>query len=504
MENISEINSTSKLSDIKNAQIFNRHKMEFARIRKSTDSLMAVTDTSQANSRYNISNETVRQALLNKNVKDLRNLSEQFYRLSGEYRRLVHYAAQLLTFDYLVIPRPKAEAKPDKVNKGLQKILDYTKRAAIEETSYMIAFAVVKDGIFFGYEYELGNNQIAMLKLPTDFCRTRYKVNGVYQIEFDLKYFDQFRTEEVRADIFAGYPAEFEKAYMSYLKDTDLRWFALDPQFARAHMLEEPIPLFSSTFADLLELDEYKNLDKTKTKLSLYTLLVQKIPLNKDNELALYMEEIVDLHKNARGMIKNSAIDVLTTPCDIDAVTLDSGSNARVERDNVEKATNMIYTSAGTPVALFNAGSSTGSIGLNLSVKVDESLMLPLLKQFERWYQNKFIELSPSLEFGIMFPAITIFNRSEKIKEYRELATYGFPTKLLALTAAGVRQHDADFLLEYENTLLDLPNRMIPVVSSHTASASTEEGRPESEEPLSDEGDKTRDGEKNDERAKEE
>lgn len=491
------------LSEMEVAHTVNRVKMDFAKIRTS-DIKLAVSDTSLTGNRYNISVDSVRQALLNKDPKQLRQMSEQFYRLSGEYRRLVHYAAQILSFDYLVIPRPKPETKLEKISKNLQKILEYTKNAAIEETSYMIAFSVVKDGVFYGYEYTLGNNQISMLKLPADYCRTRYKVNGVYQVEFDLKFFEQFRTEEAKADIFAGYPPEFETAFNQYLKDSTLRWFALDPQFARAHMLEEPVPLFSSTFADLLELDEYKNIDKTKMKLSLYTLLVQKIPLNKENELALYMEEIEDLHKNARGMIKNSAIDVLTTPCEIDAVTLDSGKNARVERDNIEKATNMIYTSAGTPVALFNAGAGTGSIGLNLSVKVDESLMFPLLKQFERWYQNKFYELSPSLEFGIIFPPITIFNRNEKAKEYRELSTYGFPTKLLALTAMGIKQYDADFLLMYENTLMDLPNRMIPVVSSHTASSSDNTGRPESEEPLSEEGEVTRDANKNDDRAKEE
>ena len=340
-----------------------------------------------------------------------------------------------------------------------------------------------------------------MLQLPIEFCRTRFKINGVYQVEFDVSYFDSFTKKEDKEDAFSGFPPEFEKAYKAYERDRTLAWFALDPAFARAHMLEDSTPLFSAIFLDLLGLDEYKHIDKEKLKLSLYTLLVQKIPLNKDNELALYMEEIVDLHTNARGMIKNDGIDVLTTPCDIEAVTIEGPGASKMERDNIERATNMVYTSAGTPVALFNAGQNSGSIGLSLSVKVDESMMFPLLKQFERWYQNKFIELSPGLEFGIMFPPITIFNQSEKITEYREAASYGFPTKLLALTALGVRQYDASFLLEYENNLMDLPNRMIPLSSSYTMSG--KDGAPKSDEPLTEEGDSTRDKEKNKDRAKE-
>lgn len=493
------------MKEVINSADVKREEVNFSRIGKKDAGLVGRSHLTKPSDYQGMTTKldyrAVKSALENNNLQQLRSMSDQFFRISGEYRRLVNYAAQMLTFDYLIIPRVDLEKNIKKIEKGLEVILNYSKNAAIEETGYMIAFSVVKYGVFYGYEMELGNDQIAMLKLPIEFCRTRYKVNGIYQVEFDVSYFESFVSEEDRKDAFSGFPPEFEKAYKAYQRDRTAKWFALDPAFARAHMLEEPTPLFSSTFLDLLGLDEYKHIDKEKLKLSLYTLLVQEIPLNKDNELALYMEEIVDLHTNARGMIKNDGIDVLTTPCKIDAVTLDGHTGSKVEKDNIETATNMVYTSAGTPVALFNAGQNSGSIGLSLSVKVDESLMFPLLKQFERWYHNKFIELSPNLEFGIMFPPITIFNRSDKIEEYRESATYGFPTKLLTLTALGVRQYDASFLLEYENVLMDLPNRMVPLSSSHTLSGKA--GAPESDEPLSEEGDVTRDKEKNEDRAKE-
>ena len=480
-----------------------RIKMDFAKLSNSTP-LLLIKDSVTSQSRYAIRPDRVRQALETKNAVELRKISQYFYYLSGEYRRLVNYAAQLLTFDYLVIPRVEPTVMGTRnFQKNFKTILNYVQNAGIEETSYQIALAVVRDGIFFGYETELGNGQITMLSLPTDFCRTRYKINGIYQVEFDNKYFDNYRTQTELEEALEGFPPEFRINYKQYkTKGEDFRWSPLDPQYARAHMLDDGIPMFCAVFNDLLELDEYKAIDKTKMQLSVYTLLVQKIPLNKDGELGLYMEEIADLHNNARKLIKNSAIDVLTTPCEMEAVTLDSGANSKVERDNIQTATNMFYTSAGTPIALFNAGPNTGSIGLNLSVKVDESLMFPLLTQFERWYHNKFLELSPSMEFGIMFPPITIFNRTEKVKEYQNAATYGFPTRLLAMTAMGIRQYDSSYLLEYENMLLNLPDKMIPLASSHTLSSRA--GRPLSEDPLTPEGEATRDQEKNNDRAKEE
>lgn len=471
-------------------EVIKREKINFSTVRNSKYS-KKIAAGSEATQNQTLEAERVRRFIEQRNLTELRKISDTFYQLSGEYRRLVHYIAQLLTFNYLVIPRPSPEQTSEEISEALEMVLNYTKKAAIEETSYSIAFSVVKYGVFFGYETTMENGQITILSLPIEFCRARYKVNGVYQVEFSLKYFDQFRSDEDKQDAFDGFPAEFKKGYSKYLGNNKLEWLELDPQFARAHMLEEPSPLFSSIFLDLLRLDEYEKLDGIKANLDLYTLLIQKIPMTKDNELALYLEEIEDLHNNMRAIVGNTNIDVLTTPCDVEAINIDNNAMSRVERDNIDKATNMIYTSAGTPIALFNSGSHTGNVGLNLSVKVDESLMLPLLKQFERWYNNKLSYIYPSMEFSIIFPEITIFNRSEKVKEYREMAAYGFQTKLLTLTALGIHQQDAMHLLRYENELLGLSDRMIPLKSAHTGSG--EGGRPELDETeISDAGITTR------------
>ncbi len=486
-----------------------REKVDFSTIKKGGQGKKVIVEVRKPIQRYNLDPQHIRRYIQERNIEELRKLSDTFYQISGEYRRLVHYAANLLTFDHLIVPRVDFKTTSnDKIRQGMNVILDYLQKAAIEEISYTIAFSVVKYGVFYGYEVGMANDQIAMLSLPLGYCRTRYRISGVYQVEFDVSYFDTFRTDEERKAMLEGYPKEFQKGYEAYDKEKDprLRWIELDPLYARAHMFEEQTPLFSSVFLDLLILDEYQELDQIKAKLDLYTLLVQKIPLTKEGELALFMEEIQDLHGNMRQMVSNSHIDVITTPCEVDAINVDSGAKTRVEKDNIEKATNMVYTSAGTPIALFNSGAHTGSIGLNLSVKVDESLMFPLLKQFERWYNNKFAQLYPSIEFGILFPSITNFNRSDRVTEYREMATYGFPTKLLALTALGVRQYDADYLISYENELLNLPEKLVPLSSAHTGGGNIDDkgGRPLSDETdLGDAGIVTRDGEVNKNRAKE-
>ena len=85
---------------------------------------------------------------------------------------------------------------------------------------------------------------------------------------------------------------------------------------------------------------------------------------------------------------------------------------------------------------------------------------------------------------------------------YKEAATLGFPTKLLAMATVGLGQSQMKSLLFYENEMLGLPDLMIPTSSSHTQTGEEgKPGRPESDKPLSDEGQKTKDQEKNKNRA---
>ena len=115
------------------AETDSRDKMNFARIRN--EALIAIRDSSKSGTRYNLTADSIRRALTNKDPLSLRKLSEQFYRLSGEYRRLVDYAAGILTFDHLIIPRPEVKTNPKQIEKGFDTILTYAKNAEIGRAS---------------------------------------------------------------------------------------------------------------------------------------------------------------------------------------------------------------------------------------------------------------------------------------------------------------------------------------------------------------------------------
>lgn len=448
--------------------------------------------------------EQIFALLEQENDSKLRDASHYFYNISGEYRSLITYYANILTFDNLIIPsaKNKSNLSKDKFRDDFQKILDYCDNSYIPEASAFISAVIMMDGIFYGYE-RINGETITLQQLPPSYCRSKYKINDNYAVEFNLKFFDQYRDTEQKINLFKLFPDEFFGLYMDYKNGESIEWVQLNPEFARCHKIsDKQIPPLSPVFTELINLKEYKDIDKSKNEMDLYRLIVQKIPTDKDTgEPLLTLPEAQELHKNAKKMITQEGLDVLTTPLPVEAINLQE--KGQTLRDNLERATNSVYNTSTTSRLLFNSGSDGGSIGLTHSIKVDEVLMKPLLGQFKKWYEKKFKYLlgnTKNYRFEIMFPLITIFNRKEMFALYKEAATLGY-SKLLPLTALGIKQSTFMNLLDFENDYLKLHEKMIPLQTSYTQNG--EDGSPEKEiEDLTDKGLKTRTTEANKNRAK--
>ncbi|MCY9594001.1 hypothetical protein PC41400_14505 [Paenibacillus chitinolyticus] len=356
------------------------------------------------------------------------------------------------------------------------------------------------DGVFYGYERQL-DDVITLQQLPPQFCRSKYKINGSYAIEFNLRFFDTYKDIQLKLKLFEMFPEDFLQLYLDYKDGKSTEWVQLNPSYARCHKFQDDArPMLADIFPELINLKEYKELDKSKTKMDLYKLIVQKLPVDDDGEPTILLEEAKALHSNAKKMISQEGIDVLTTPLEVQGVNLqERGSTIN---DNINRANNMVFDEAGASRIIFNGGSDGGSIGLSYSINVDENTMFPLLDQFKRWYDNKFKSLvnTKNYWFENLFPEVTRFNWKEKYDQYKDAATLGY-SKLLPIVTMGIKQTTFLNLLQYENDLLGLNDLMSPLRSTHTQSG--EQGRPEQgEKSLSEKGIETRNKNGNKNRSK--
>lgn len=430
--------------------------------------------------------EQVERALDNKDIPMLREMSQHFYVASGEYRRMVDYMANVHTYRNMVTPVMIGErSEMDKFEDYHIKVMDYMAKAYIEETCAYITGIVIRDGAFYGYERIMPDGTIILQELPAKYCRSRYYINGVWGVEFDFKFFDTIRNADQKLAMLKAMPEEFLQLYNEYKRNssgTDANWKMLNEEFARCHKFESAeTPFFSALFPELVDLKEYKQMNKLQNKMDLYTVVVQKLPFDKDKGVLVHELEAQMIHKNAKQMISGDGVDVVTTPCDTDVLKIrNSGDTGK---NKIDDAVNIVYNTAGTSQVLFNSAKGTGSVGLDRGIKVDESVITPLLHQYERWYNNKlnkYIVKSRNFNFLVQFLGVTIFNEKEMVTQFKELATLGY-SKLAPVVASGIKQSTFINLLEYENNYLKLDEKMTPVSSTHTQNADGKGSKGESD-----------------------
>lgn len=481
------------------------NKREHVQFEKLVEGIYALNYKSNT-TRMKYTKEQIFKLLESGDEVKLREASQYFFGISGEYRRLVWLHSNILTFDYYVVPKIKdpENVPKEKLTREFRKILDYTDNSYVQETNRFISLIVVLDGVFYGYERQMGDN-ITLQQLPPNYCRSKYKIDGNHAIEFNLRFFDMYRDNDLKIEVFKLFPDEFFNLYIDYKNGrTKDEWVQLNSEFTRCHKLtDNPTPLLSTVFPELIGLKEYKELDKTQAQMELYKLIVQKLPIDKDSGVPIIpLEEGRELHKNAKKMITQEGIDVLTTPLDVQSINLkDSGQSLK---NNIERASTNIYNSSGNSKILFNGGTDGGSIGLDKSIKVDEAVMSPLLDQHKRWYDTKFkkITKAKNMSFSMEMPLITIFNRKEMVEMYTKLATSGY-SKILPIIASGIKQTTFLDMLAYENEYLGLQDIMIPLKTSHTL-GNDDTGHPQVDEgELSDKGRVTRETNANDNRSQE-
>ena len=421
----------------------------------------------------NIDNVSLKQMqsfysnLSDTNVNTLRDLSKSLEYNEVLYWKILRYYAYMFTWDYTYTLQEKDEPLTDEQYAELYKIASNT-----------------VDGMFlqvFGPELLLRlfsqgrvclttirNNTsktVSPICLPANYCRITGQTQfGVETIAFNFKYFaDLNKNAEDTAILLTQFPKEFTKLYNQYLVD-HIAWKELDPRYSGAiSMNDSGVPAFLKSYSSLQEYQQYKSNELEKNSQELEKILTLKIPTYQDR-LVLDVNEMVDTHQNLAPIVSRlKGVKLLTSYGDFDM--LDLRRNTVAERDVIDSSLKTFYQSLGVNSNLFTDNTVES---LKLSRSTDESLVFHYIKlitnflegALNNWYRSDF----KKSEVRIAVLDITIYNREEKLTQFRENATFGV-NKIEFMVASGIRQSllkDKQRLEEY----LDL--KLVPLTSSHT------------------------------------
>ena len=95
----------------------------------------------------------INKVIMDRDLKEMRNISNFYYHISGIYERICNYFAQLYRYDWYAVPEIFDETvKEDKILKDFSKVLNYLDNSYIKKVFGDIALEVMKNGCYYGYQ----------------------------------------------------------------------------------------------------------------------------------------------------------------------------------------------------------------------------------------------------------------------------------------------------------------------------------------------------------------
>ena len=425
--------------------------------------------------------EWVLKAIHNCDYEQMREISNFFYKTSGIYSRLCRYMAYLYRYDWMVTPYINEESNKveDKVLEKFYDVLTYLDNFGVKKFFGEVALKVIRYGSYYGYLIP-GKNKMTVQELPSNYCRTRFSVNGRPAVEFNMRFFDDYFKDSLqRMRMLNMFPQEFKKGYILFKEgklvpqfagDTN-GWYLLTTEnVIKFNINGEDFPAFISVIPAIIDLDNAKDLDRKKMAQELLKIIIQKMPLDKNGDLVFDVDEAQQLHNNAVSMLgKAIGVDVLTTFADVQVEDMDS-SRATATTDDLERVERSVYNEAGVSQMQFN---TDGNIALEKSILNDEASLYNLITQFEEFLNillDKFNKQPKKFYYRAQILTTTIYNYKDMSKLYKEQMQVGF-SKMLPQIALGQSQSSILANAYFENDILDLVNVFVPPMMSSTMNA---------------------------------
>lgn len=425
------------------------------------------------------------------NEKSLRTASQYMYTSSMQYQRLLKYYAGLYTGAYVISPlafnREQVKQKPDVFTKQYRKVTKILEVLNIPEVLFITTLIALIDGAYYGVL--LSDNSSAFLQtINPDYCKITAICDNSFLYSVDMTKI---------SNSLEFYPSEFTAMYNNYLK-TGERWqeVPLNVSFcikADASVTDFSIPPFAAVMPSLYRIENAEALRETADELSNYKMLAGQIPSD-DHGNPLMDEAIVEKYYSHIANALDERVGLALTPFKFDQFSFEGKDGAKDVSDISNVVANF-WATAGSSGLLHGQANDTAGV-TKLAIKNDETYVINIIQQFQRLI-NRFLKTSIGgvFKFKIMILPVTVFNKEEYLKYYKEAVSFGLGKSYYAATL-GIPQFDIDGLEYMEENLLPF-KELTPLKSSYNTS-SEDIGRPEEDETEMDtSGQQTRDDDTN-------
>ena len=402
------------------------------------------------------------------------------------YRRILEYFAYIYYNKYIISPIFEDGKKPNQ--KKLMKDYNAALRTLDEDIQVesftnkaLLDLLVEGETFYYNEEYKKGaNSYYKTIKLPTDYCMIIGTAGtpAVNIFAIDLTFIDTAMAELTKnqiltpEEVLKQYPKAIRAAYKEYKSGKVAnQWFVVPVENGIAFSTYDGRPPFAFLIKEIARIEKLEPLKDDYVSTNLTKLLVQLIDIDKEGNPEIDLELAAEFHKNLKAVAsKKNNVDAITTLAkEIDVLSLGETGDASKNYEFLQTYYDQYFDDAGVSAELFN---STSAGTLSESQKRDAIFMYKLREQIGTWF-NFYLgticakRIIKNSKFVFSFLDISYKNREEMMESYLEGAQYGF-SKIVPQVALGVKQRYIESLTTFENDMLHLHEKLIPLQSSHT------------------------------------
>lgn len=432
--------------------------------------------------------------------KELRECSYFLFDAIQHYNRSLSYLANILSFNYELIPlNPPSLTDDLKIiklyQKQRQRTNDWLRYFRIKEQCMNIMTDVVRSGGACYYVRDNNENDgIYLQKMPEDYTVVNGRTDVLgYTYSMNMSFFYQF------PEAMEGFAPEFTDYYKLFLSKKEILNEKANPWrlmpyekgivFKWDDSRTDMIPPLSGTMRDAISIDNYKEIMRLNMELQNYTLLYLQAPTDKDGKPTVDAPQIANYIALTQSLV-NPTTSVISTPMKMDHVDF---KNASEKDDIVGTGEQQYWSSAGIAGGIFGSNNSS-SVGLKYSIQSDYEYTRHMYDQFERFINYKLSKIDGKFNFKIKFLRYCPFFQDDERKNTLSACQSGLPPERLFATY-GYEPYEVEGVLK-NSIINETRDMMMPLLSSFTQS--NDKGRQEkSSSEIDDAGVVTRDGEYN-------
>lgn len=473
--------------------------------KKAQETLLQIRDPNK-NEIQNIAGKDrklIRQYLQNpaNNETNLITSARYLYYRTQIFFRLVNFYADMFDFRCRqVIPNftLTKQNKESKILKQYNDTLNWLDIYDIQSIMLPALIRVFREDVYYGIFYRDDTGSI-LYPLDPSWC----KIDGIYS-SHDFSYavdMSKFKNQ-TQQELLQWLGDPLLSMYREYER-TGERWVHMDDKYAAcfkfrtddiAHILPPLMPIFQQ----LAALNDLADLQAIADELNVYKLLLIPMETISGSKRSDDFEVSPDLMLGYYEKMLDHLPDYISAaiiPADVDKDNVLDFSTTSSDRDvdRLEQSEKTLLGTAGGG-AVLNANMITSTAAFKAWLKAEtEFAISPLIPQVQG-FTNRMLKYDASNPCTVKYFEVSVYTKEDVQATLLESCQYGFSNRLAYNTFNGISEKATMAMNLLENTILGLPEKMIPLSSSYTQSGTNDEGgRPVTpDDELSDSGERSR------------